>query len=48
LRKRARNELKEIEAGAKHYARRYAVIPLLREEPVGVGHLLELSGASQY
>lgn len=44
LRRRAHNELKEIEAVAKQHARRYAVVPLLREEPVGVAHLLELSG----
>ncbi len=43
LRQRAHNELEEIEAVAKHHARRYAVVPLLREEPVGVEHLLELS-----
>jgi arsenite-transporting ATPase len=44
LRERAHNELMEIEAVAKDHARRYAVVPLLREEPVGVAHLLELSG----
>ncbi len=44
LRQRAHNELKEIEAVAKHHSHRYAVVPLLREEPVGVPHLLELSG----
>ena len=44
LRQRAHNELKEIEAVAKRHARRYAIVPLLREEPVGVAHLLELSG----
>ena len=44
LRQRAHNELREIEAVAKHHAHRYAVVPLLREEPVGVAHLLELSG----
>ena len=44
LRQRAHNELREIEAVAKRYARRYAVVPLLRDEPVGVAHLLELSG----
>lgn len=43
LRQRAYNELKEIEAVAKHHSRRYAVVPLLREEPVGVPHLLQLS-----
>jgi arsenite-transporting ATPase len=45
LRQRAHNELREIEAVAKHHAHRYAVVPLLREEPVGIDHLLELSGA---
>jgi arsenite/tail-anchored protein-transporting ATPase len=44
LRQRAHNELREIEAVAKYHAHRYAVVPLLREEPVGVSHLLELSG----
>ena len=44
LRQRAHNELREIEAVAKHHSHRYAVVPLLREEPVGVAHLLELSG----
>ena len=44
LRQRAHNELKEIEAVANHYAHRYAVVPLLKVEPVGIGHLLELSG----
>ncbi|MGA7412453.1 MAG: arsenical pump-driving ATPase [Bryobacteraceae bacterium] len=44
LRQRAHNELREIEAVAKHHARRYAVVPLLREEPAGVARLLELSG----
>ena len=47
LRQRAHNELKEIEAVAKHHAHRYAVVPLLREEPVGVAHLLELSGHAE-
>ena len=44
LRQRGHNELKEIEAVANHHAHRYAVVPLLREEPVGVAHLLEFSG----
>ena len=42
LRQRARNELREVEAVAAHYARRYAVVPLLKDEPVGVDRLLEL------
>jgi arsenite-transporting ATPase len=43
LRRRAQNELKEIDAVARYHARRYAVVPLLKEEPIGVSHLLELS-----
>ena len=43
LRQRAHNELREIEAVANHHAHRYAVVPLLKSEPVGVAHLLELS-----
>lgn len=43
LRKRARNELKEIEHVASEHAQRYAVIPLMAEEPVGVERLLRLS-----
>ena len=44
LRQRAHNELREIESVANHHAHRYAVVPLLKEEPVGVVQLLELSG----
>jgi arsenite-transporting ATPase len=44
LRQRARNELREVDAVATHHARRYAVVPLLRDEPVGVDRLLELAG----
>jgi arsenite/tail-anchored protein-transporting ATPase len=36
LRQRAHNELREIDAVATHHAQRYAVVPLLIEEPVGV------------
>ena len=46
LRQRAQNELSEIEAVATHHARRYAVVPLLRDEPIGVDRLLELTGSS--
>jgi len=46
LRRRAANELREINAVAKQHARRYAVVPLLKEEPIGVKRLLELSAAS--
>jgi arsenite-transporting ATPase len=40
---RARNERKEIAAVALQQAHRYAVVPLLQEEPVGVAPLLALS-----
>lgn len=43
LRRRARNELQEIEAVATRHAQRYAVVPLLREEPVGIDRLLALT-----
>ena len=43
LRQRADNELHEIERVATIHAHRYAVVPLLKEEPVGVERLLELS-----
>jgi arsenite/tail-anchored protein-transporting ATPase len=43
LRQRARNELREINAVANEHASRYAVVPLLKEEPVGVTRLLKLS-----
>jgi arsenite-transporting ATPase len=43
LRQRAHNELREIEAVANEHSHRYAVVPLLREEPVGIAHLLELA-----
>jgi len=46
LRQRATNELPEIDAVANQYAKRYAVVPLLQEEPVGVNRLLELAGAN--
>lgn len=43
LRQRAHNELREIEAVAKNHATRYALVPLVREEPVGVQRLQQLS-----
>ncbi len=43
LRQRALNELREIDAVATRYAQRYAVVPLLREEPIGTARLLELA-----
>lgn len=46
LRRRARNELPEIAAVATRHAVRYAVVPLLDEEPVGVARLLKLGQSS--
>ena len=43
LRQRAHNELREIDAVAKHHASRYALVPLLKEEPVGVDRLSHLA-----
>lgn len=42
LQQRARNELREIEAVATRHASRYAVVPLLDVEPVGVARLHQL------
>ena len=47
LRQRAHNELGEIEAVARRHAQRYALVPLLHEEPIGVARLLELSRQTQ-
>ncbi|CAJ0868129.1 Arsenical pump-driving ATPase [freshwater sediment metagenome] len=43
LQKRAQNELVEVEKVATIHARRFAAVPLLEEEPVGVERLLELA-----
>ncbi|TVT50865.1 MAG: arsenical pump-driving ATPase [Denitromonas halophila] len=43
LRQRAHNELREIDAVAREHAHRYAVVPLLQDEPVGVDRLLALA-----
>lgn len=44
LRQRARNELREIDAVATRHARRFALVPLSKDEPVGVQRLLALAG----
>jgi arsenite/tail-anchored protein-transporting ATPase len=44
LMQRAQNELREIEAVATRHAMRYALVPLLRDEPVGVTRLTQLAG----
>jgi arsenite-transporting ATPase len=43
LRQRASNELREIDAVATRHARRYAVVPLLAEEPIGAQRLRKLA-----
>lgn len=43
LRQRAVNELREIVAVATQHARRYAVVPLQQDEPIGMERLLRLS-----
>jgi arsenite/tail-anchored protein-transporting ATPase len=43
LQQRAHNELREIEAVANQHSQRYAVVPLLKDEPVGVDLLLQLT-----
>ena len=43
LKQRAHNELREIEAVAQHHASRYALVPLLTEEPVGVERLSHMA-----
>ena len=47
LRRRARNELREMENVAAQHAQRYAVVPLLEEEPVGIDRLLALTTPPQ-
>ncbi len=43
LHQRALNELVEINAVAKKYSTRYAVVPMLKDEPVGLNRLLQLT-----
>lgn len=43
LRQRASNELHEIKAVAQQHAERYAIVPLLKDEPIGLERLLELA-----
>jgi len=46
LRQRAANELREINDVATTHAQRYAVVPLLKKEPVGVERLLEMAAGN--
>lgn len=43
LHQRAQNELREIDLVIHQHAQRYAVVPLLKDEPIGVQRLLELA-----
>jgi arsenite/tail-anchored protein-transporting ATPase len=44
LHQRALNELVEINSVAQKYSKRYAVVAMLKDEPIGVTRLLELAG----
>jgi arsenite-transporting ATPase len=46
LRQRALNEMREIQAVATRHAKRYALVPLLKDEPVGVDRLMQLAANS--
>jgi arsenite-transporting ATPase len=46
LQQRAHNELREVESVSTRHASRYAVVPLLKEEPIGVDRLLQLAAGS--
>lgn len=46
LRQRAMNELREIHAVANDHAQRYAVVPLLKDEPIGAERLRALIGST--
>jgi len=43
LKTRARNELREIDTVSTRHAKRYALVPLLKEEPIGVQRLQQFS-----
>ncbi|QZA79419.1 arsenical pump-driving ATPase [Deefgea tanakiae] len=47
LQQRAQNELREIDLVVNQHAQRYAVVPLLKDEPIGVTRLLELAEHGQ-
>jgi len=47
LQHRAMSESREIDNIANHYASRYAVVPILKQEPVGLEQLLQLASAQQ-
>jgi arsenite-transporting ATPase len=43
MRQRASNELAQIEAVTSVHAKRWAVVPLQAEEPIGVERLMKLA-----
>jgi arsenite-transporting ATPase len=46
LRMRAKNEMPEIDVVATRHATRYAVVPLSKQEPVGIERLHEIAERS--
>lgn len=46
LHQRALNELVEINAVEQQYSKRYAVVAMLKDEPIGVARLMELAGST--
>jgi arsenite-transporting ATPase len=46
LQQRAHNEKVEIDAVSNRHAKRYALVPLLKTEPIGVDRLMKLSAHS--
>lgn len=48
LHQRALNELVQINAVAKKYSNRYAVVPMLKDEPVGLNRLLQLTDNAHF
>lgn len=47
LHQRALNELVQINAVEQQYSKRYALVPMLKDEPIGEARLLELAGSSK-
>ena len=47
LRQRAHNEIREIDAVAHKHAKRYALVALLKQEPVGVERLHLLANRAE-
>ena len=46
LKQRAANEVREVAAVSRIHSKRFAVVPLLPQEPVGIDRLSQLAGPS--